>query len=174
VHTIPYSSAATVTNMTKEYSHYLVEVGVAYRESYDEVTEILCEVGEDLRADVEFGADILEPIDIMGLDRFEDSAVIVRARLKTTAGKQWGIGREYNRRLKTAFDARGIEMPFPHQTIYFGEDKEGRAPPAFINLKPATKSKPFSQGTSAAPTGTENGDDVGDGDASSTSGNDRA
>lgn len=174
VHTIPYSSAATVTNMTKEYSHYLVEVGVAYRESYDEVTEILCEVGEDLRADVEFGADILEPIDIMGLDRFEDSAVIVRARLKTTAGKQWGIGREYNRRLKTAFDARGIEMPFPHQTIYFGEDKEGRAPPAFINLKPAIESKPFSQGTSAAPTGTEKGDDVGDGDASSTSGNDRA
>ena len=174
VHTIPYSSAATVTNMTKEYSHYLVEVGVAYRESYDEVTEILCEVGEDLRADVEFGADILEPIDIMGLDRFEDSAVIVRARLKTTAGKQWGIGREYNRRLKTAFDTRGIEMPFPHQTIYFGEDKEGRAPPAFINLKPATESKPFSQGTSAAPTGTEKGDEVGDGDASSTSGNDRA
>ena len=174
VHTIPYSSAATVTNMTKEYSHYLVEVGVAYRESYDEVTEILCEVGEDLRADVEFGADILEPIEIMGLDRFEDSAVIVRARLKTTAGKQWGIGREYNRRLKTAFDTRGIEMPFPHQTIYFGEDKEGRAPPAFINLKPATESKPFSQGTSAAPTGTEKGDDVGDGDASSTSGNDRA
>ena len=174
VHTIPYSSAATVTNMTKEYSHYLVEVGVAYRESYDEVTEILCEVGEDLRADVEFGADILEPIEIMGLDRFEDSAVIVRARLKTTAGRQWGIGREYNRRLKTAFDTRGIEMPFPHQTIYFGEDKEGRAPPAFINLKPAIESKPFSQGTSAAPTGTEKGDDVGDGDASSTSGNDRA
>ena len=174
VHTIPYSSAATVTNMTKEYSHYLVEVGVAYRENYDEVTEILCNVGEDLRTDAEFGADILEPIDIMGLDRFEDSAVIVRARLKTTAGKQWGIGREYNRRLKTAFDAHGIEMPFPHQTIYFGEDKEGSAPPAFINLKPATEIESSGQGTSVAPTGEEKGNDVGNGDASSTSGKDRA
>jgi len=174
VHTIPYSSATTVTNMTKEYSHYLVEIGVAYRENYDEVTEILCEVGEDLRSDAEFGADILEPIDIMGLDRFEDSAVIVRARLKTTAGKQWGIGREYNRRLKTAFDTRGIEMPFPHQTIYFGEDKEGCAPPAFVNLKPATEIESFGQGTSVAPTGKEKGNDVDDGDASCTSGNDRA
>jgi len=174
VHTVPYSSASTLTNMTKEYSHYLVEASVAYRENYDEVAEILREVGEDLRADAEFGADILEPIDIMGLDRFEDSAVIVRARLKTTAGKQWGIGREYNRRLKSAFDARGIEMPFPHQTIYFGEDKEGRAPPAFISLKPTTESEPFSQGTSATPTGKEKGDNGGDGDTSGTSGDDRA
>ncbi len=163
VHTIPYSSASTVTNMTKEYSHYLIEAGVAYREDYDEVAEILREVGEDLRADPEFGADILEPITIMGLDRFEDSAVIVRARLKTTAGQQWGIGREYNRRLKTAFDARGIEMPFPHQTIYFGEDKEGRAPPAFISLTSTAESEPSKQGSSAA-TAKEKGGDGGSSD----------
>ena len=110
----------------------------------------------------------------MGLDRFEDSAVIVRARLKTTAGRQWGIGREYNRRLKTAFDAHGIEMPFPHQTIYFGEDKEGCAPPAFINLNPATEIGSSGQGKTAAQTGEEKGDDIGNGGASSTSGKDRA
>ncbi|MDA0228758.1 MAG: mechanosensitive ion channel [Proteobacteria bacterium] len=182
VHTIPYSSASTVTNMTKDYSHYLIEAGVAYREDYDEVAEILREVGEDLRADAEFGADILEPITIMGLDRFEDSAVIVRARLKTTAGKQWGIGREYNRRLKTAFDARGIEMPFPHQTIYFGEDKEGRAPPAFIRLTAATEGEPSKQGASAS-SEKEQGDNSGTsgdgpsgngGNGGGPSGNDRS
>jgi len=179
VHTIPYSSASTVTNMTKEYSHYLVEAGVAYRENYDEVAQIMRDVGEDLRADAEFGGDILEPIEIMGLDRFEDSAVIVRARLKTTAGKQWGIGREYNRRLKTAFDAHGIEMPFPHQTIYFGEDKEGRAPPAFISLTAAAESEPSKQGSSAATAKEKGGDDGGGTSGTSdggggTSGDDRS
>ncbi len=142
VHTIPFSAASTVTNMTKEYSHYLVEAGVAYREDYDEVAEIMREVGEDLRADAEFGGNILEPITIMGLDRFEDSAVIVRARLKTAPAQQWSTGREYNRRLKAAFDARGIEMPFPHQTVYFGEDKDGNAPPAFVNLDSAKPKAP--------------------------------
>ena len=121
--------------MTKEYSHYLIEAGVAYREDVDEVSDIMRSVGEELRVDPEFSGDILEPITIMGLDRFEDSAVIVRARMKTPPGNQWSIGREYNRRLKLAFDAHGIEMPFPHQTIYFGEDKSGTAPPAFISMK---------------------------------------
>ncbi|MEC9453647.1 MAG: mechanosensitive ion channel domain-containing protein [Pseudomonadota bacterium] len=142
VHTIPFSTASTVTNMTKDFSYCLVDTGIAYRENYDEVAEILREVGEDLRTDAEIGSDILEPIDIMGLDSFGDSAVIVRARLKTTAGKQWGIGREFNRRLKAAFDAKGIEMPFPHQTIYFGEDKEGRAPPAFISIEGRKETAP--------------------------------
>ncbi|MDP6475694.1 MAG: mechanosensitive ion channel [Alphaproteobacteria bacterium] len=145
VHTIPFSAASTVTNMTKDYSYYLVEAGVAYRENYDEVAEIMREVGEDLRADADFGGDILEPISIMGLDRFEDSAVIVRARLKTEPAMQWSIGREYNRRLKAAFDARGIEMPFPHQTVYFGEDKEGHAPPAFITLEDSKDNAPRSK-----------------------------
>ena len=135
VYTIPFSAASTVTNMTKDYSYFLAEVGVAYRENYEEVAEIMHDVGEELRADSEYGPHILEPTDIMGLDRFEDSAVIVRARLKTAPGHQWSIKREYNRRLKAAFDARGIEMPFPHQTIYFGEDKEGNAPPAFVNFE---------------------------------------
>ena len=135
VHTIPFSSTSTVTNMTNEFSYYLIDAGVAYRENYDEVASIMREVGEEMRGDVEIGDDVLEPIEIMGLDSFGDSAVIVRARIKTTAGKQWGLGREYNRRLKEAFDARGIEIPFPHQTIFFGEDKQGLAPPAHISLE---------------------------------------
>ncbi len=135
VHTIPFSATSTVTNMTKEFSYYLVDAGVAYRENYDEVADIMREVGEELQDDAEVGGDVLEPIDIMGLDSFGDSAVVVRARIKTAAGKQWSIGREYNRRLKAAFDARGIEIPFPHQTIYFGEDKKGLAPPAHISLE---------------------------------------
>ncbi len=175
VHTVPFSEASTITNMTKEYSHYLIEAGVAYRENIDEVSDIMQKVGEELGADPEYADDILEPILMMGLDRFEDSAIIVRARLKTTPSMQWSIGREYNRRLKVAFDTHGIEMPFPHQTIYFGEDKSGAAPPAFVALQhddktasapaaaqPTTKPKPTP--TMRAKTASVGDDEGGDGE----------
>jgi small conductance mechanosensitive channel len=140
VHTIPFSTVGTVTNMTKDFSRYLIEAGVAYREDVDEVIDVLKELGEELRKDPEWGPDMLEPIEILGLDRFEDSAVIVRARLITKPARQWSIGREFNRRLKRAFDERNIEIPFPHRTLYMGQDKDGKAPPL-----PITKNAPPSR-----------------------------
>ena len=128
VHTVPFSAVGSVTNMTKEFSYYLVDMGVGYRENYDEVVAVMRTVGAELQQDPKHGPNMLEPLDIMGLNSFGDSAVVIRARLKTRPLTQWATGREYNRRLKAAFDARGIEIPFPHTTIYFGEDKEGRAP----------------------------------------------
>jgi small conductance mechanosensitive channel len=125
VHVIPNSSIDMVTNMTKEYSRYVLDVGVAYREDVDEVIGILQEVDEAMRADPEYGQDMLEPIEILGLDRFADSAIVVRARLKTKPIKQWRIGREFNRRMKKLFDERGIEIPFPHRTLYWGMPKQG-------------------------------------------------
>jgi small conductance mechanosensitive channel len=127
VYTVPFSSVDTITNMTKDYAFHIAEVGVAYREDIEEVMAVLGEVGEELRQDPEFGPHILEPISIDGVDRFDDSAVVIRARLKTEAGQQWRIKRALNRRIKHAFDARGIEIPFPHSTIFMGEDKSGRA-----------------------------------------------
>jgi len=64
--------------------------------------------------------------------RTSASAVIVRARIKCVPGQQWGVGRAYNEIVKRIFDERGIEIPFPHQTIYFGEDRQGNAPPLRI------------------------------------------
>lgn len=129
VHYIRNGQISTVTNMTKEYSRYVFDIGVAYREDVDQVIEVIKEIDEGMRNDEYFGQSILEPIEILGLDKFADSAVIVRARTKTKPIKQWETGREFNRRLKKRFDELGIEIPFPHQTIYFGEDKQGQAPP---------------------------------------------
>ena len=134
VHTVPFSDVTTVQNLTKGYAYYVVNVGVSYREDTDEVTEVLKTVADDLRSDPKFAPVMLGPIEVLGVDRFADSAVIIQARLKTLAMQQWSVGREFNRRLKKAFDQRGIEMPFPHQTIYFGEDKRGTAPPAHITI----------------------------------------
>lgn len=128
VHIIPNSSIDRVMNMTKDFSRYVFDVGVAYKEDVDEVMDILREIGEDMQNDPKFGPDILKPLEIMGVDRFEDSAVIIRARITTKPLRQWDVGREFNRRLKKVFDERGIEIPFPHRTIYMGEPKMGEAP----------------------------------------------
>jgi small conductance mechanosensitive channel len=66
------------------------------------------------------------------VDQFADSAVIIKCRITTKPIRQWAIGREMNRRIKQAFDAHGIEIPFPHRTIYWGEPKEGTAPPLHV------------------------------------------
>jgi small conductance mechanosensitive channel len=79
------------------------------------------EVGKELQNDPEIGPNMIEPIEILGVDQFGDSAVVIKARLKTLPIKQWVVGREYRRRLKKAFDEKGIEIPFPHRTLYMGE-----------------------------------------------------
>ena len=135
VHVVPNSTIDLVTNMTKVFSRYLLDVGVAYREDVDRVIDILREVDEDMRKDMRYGYNMLEPIEVMGLDRFADSAVYIRARLKTRPGKQWQVGREFNRRTKKLFDARGIEIPFPHRTLYWGLPKAGSEPASRPSMK---------------------------------------
>ena len=142
VHTIPFSSVDTVTNMTKDFSYYLLDIGVAYREDTDEVSRVCSEIVEELRREPELGAFILEPLEVLGIERFDDSAVILRARIKTTPIRQWAVGREFNRRMKKRFDALGIEIPFPHRTIYFGVDKDGGAPLARVKVEGAPTHRP--------------------------------
>ena len=140
VHTVPFGEIAVVDNLTKEFSYYLMDIGVAYRENIDEVMQCLQDIDKELRQDEKFKQKILEPLEIFGLDNFADSAVVIKARIKTRPIEQWSVGREFNRRMKMAFDERGIEIPFPHQTLYFGEDKSGQAPSAKLSLT-ATESQ---------------------------------
>ncbi|MBD3403940.1 mechanosensitive ion channel [candidate division GN15 bacterium] len=135
VHYIRNGHIDTVTNMTMDFSYYLFDIGVAYRENTDEVVAVVKEVDEDLRKDDEYKNDILDPIEILGVDKFADSAVIIKARLKTKPIKQWRVGREFNRRLKHAFDSKEIEIPYPHMTVYMGADKQGAANPLRVAMK---------------------------------------
>jgi small conductance mechanosensitive channel len=135
VHYIPNGSIDTVTNMTKEYSRYVFEIGVAYREDVDEVIKVVREIDKQMRSDPQYADDILEPIEILGLDKFADSAIIIKARTKTKPIKQWSVGREFNRRMKKRFDEEDIEIPFPHTTLYMGQDKQGSAPPLKVDME---------------------------------------
>jgi moderate conductance mechanosensitive channel len=121
VHVFPNGSINTLSNMTKDWSAYVIDIGVAYKEDTDRVIEVMRRVAGELQADPQFGSAMLEPIEIIGVDGFSDSAVIIKARLKTLPIKQWMVGREYRRRLKKAFDAEKIEFPLPHRTLALGE-----------------------------------------------------
>ena len=121
VHIVPNGIVDRVKNMTKGYSYYVFDIGVAYREDVDRVMAVLVDIAAELRADPLYAADILDPLEMLGVDRFGDSAVIIRCRLKTVPTQQWRIGREMNRRIKKTFDAKGIEIPFPHRTLYWGQ-----------------------------------------------------
>ena len=135
VHYIPNGNIDVVMNMTKEYSRYVFDIGVAYREDIDEVMEIMNEVHEGLRNDPDCQDDILEPLEILGLDKFADSTLIIKARTTTRPIKQWRVGREFNRRLKKKFDERNIEIPFPHRTVYIGKDKQDKSPPLNVLIE---------------------------------------
>jgi small conductance mechanosensitive channel len=117
VHIFPHGTVTTLANMTKGWSATVMNIGVAYKEDTDRVAEIMREVGKDLQQDEQFGGKILEPIEILGVDAFGESAVEIKVRIKTLPIEQWGVGREYRRRLKKAFDRENIEIPFPHRTL---------------------------------------------------------
>ena len=121
VHIFQNGKINNVSNMTKDWSALVFDIGVAYKENPQLVMDVMKQIGDELRDDPAFKDIILEPIEIFGLDKFADSAIVIKARLKTKPSMQWSIGREYRKRLKDAFDARNIEIPFPHTTIYWGE-----------------------------------------------------
>jgi small-conductance mechanosensitive channel len=121
VHIVPNGTIDVVTNMTKEYSRYVLDVGVAYKEDVDEVMAVLQEVFGELAAEPEFSGKITAPLEVLGVESFGDSAVVIRVRFTTLPIQQWGVAREYRRRIKKTFDAKGIEIPFPHRTVYLGE-----------------------------------------------------
>jgi len=134
VHMVPFSEVTTLQNLTKDYSRYVFEAGVAYREDTDAVVAALNQIGAELLQDETYRDLIVEPLEVLGVDSFGDNAVIIKARITTKPIKQWQVGREFSRRMKKRFDELGIEIPFPHRTIYFGEDKSGDAPVARVAL----------------------------------------
>jgi small-conductance mechanosensitive channel len=121
VHTFPNGTITTLANMTRDWSAFVFDIGVAYKEDTDKVVEVLTRVGAELRQDPHFGALMVDDVEIFGVDKFADSSVVIKGRTKTLPIKQWEVGREYQRRVKKAFDQAGIEIPFPHLSVYFGE-----------------------------------------------------
>ena len=108
VHVVPHGTVTVVTNMTKDYSRYVADVPVARKEDPDRAIETLRSIGSDLQRDESFSSDILQPIEILGVDAVGAATFVLKVRLTTRAMKQWRVGREFNRRMKKRFDELGI------------------------------------------------------------------
>lgn len=129
VHFVPNSLITTVTNMSRHFAQAVIDVGVAYREDVDRVISVMRDVGARMRADAVFGPKIIDELEVAGVEKLADSAVVIRCRFKVRPLEQWNVRREYQRRIKAAFDAEGIEIPYPHLTLYAGAARPD-APPA--------------------------------------------
>ena len=124
LHVIPFSEVTTVTNITQDQDYHTFEIGVSYNEDVDDVIETLEKVGKDLQRDKDFKSKVNGEIEVFGLDKFDDSAIIIKGRIPTVHKQQWAVRREFNRRVKIAFDKNGIEIPFPQTTISYQETKK--------------------------------------------------
>lgn len=135
VHFVPNGQISSVINSTRGYAYAVLDIGVAYRENVDEVMTVMHGVARELRADAAFAEHVLEDLEMAGVDQWGDSAVVIKCRFKVVAMRQWVVRREYLRRLKNAFDAHGIEIPYPHLTVYAGQDKQGEAAALPLQLR---------------------------------------
>lgn len=124
VHVFQNGKINSLSNITKEWSAIVLDIGVAYDSNIDQVIEVMQEVGDQMRLEDEFKNLIIEPIEILGLDKFDNSSLIIKARIITKPISQWMIGRAYRRRLKMAFDQKSIEIPFPQTTITWGKESK--------------------------------------------------
>ncbi len=124
IHIIPFSAVTTVTNMTRDFSFAVLDVNVAYGEDTDRVEAVMREVAAEIRADPKFAPIVRDDIEMLGVERLADSGVLIRARIKGDPTARWGIGREFNRRIKQRFEKLGIEIPYPHQKLILERDQK--------------------------------------------------
>jgi small conductance mechanosensitive channel len=143
VHFVPNGTISTVVNMSRGYAQAVVDIGIGYGEDVDRVIEVMRAVGAEMRADPVHAGRILDSLEVAGVDKWDDSAVVIRARFRVAPLEQWNVKRDYLRRLKRAFDERGIEIPFPQRTLHIARRKSAGNP------NPGASSPPAPPSTSA-------------------------
>lgn len=121
VHTVPNGQITKVSNLTRSWARVVMDLGVAYKEDPDHVITVLKAVGQEMYEDEQWKAVFIDPPEVPGVESFGDSAVNVRIVAKVLPLKQWDVARELRKRVKVRFDREGIEIPFPHQTVYWGD-----------------------------------------------------
>ncbi|MFN5143269.1 MAG: mechanosensitive ion channel family protein [Burkholderiales bacterium] len=114
VHFIPNNTIGVITNSSLGFAYAVLDVGIAYGSDIEVSMQVMRDVDENMREDANFSGKILKPLEIAGVDQWADSSVMIKARIQVKPLEQWHVRREYLKRLKIAFDAKGVEIPFPH------------------------------------------------------------
>ncbi len=125
VHTIPNGEIKVVSNLSKEWSRSVLDLGISYRDDIDQVVDLLIQIGKEMESEEPYKSAILEPLQVLGVEKFDESQMVIRMMVKTAPLKQWEVGRELRRRIKIRFDEKGIQLPFPHRVLIWGEPRKG-------------------------------------------------
>jgi small conductance mechanosensitive channel len=131
IHFIPNGIITTVTNQSRDYSHAVIDISVAYKENLSEVFAELQTIGTGMRSDPMWESIIAKDMQIVGVQELASSAVVIRCRFKVMPLEDVNVRREFLLRVKNTFEEQGIELPFPHLTLYAGETKQPGNTPAF-------------------------------------------
>jgi small-conductance mechanosensitive channel len=121
VHTIPNGEIKVVSNLSKEWSRAVVDIGISYRDDVDHIIDLLAQIGKELAGEEPYQSAILESPQILGVERFGESQLVIRMIVKTMPLKQWEVGRELRRRIKNRFDEKGIQIPSSHRILFWEE-----------------------------------------------------
>ena len=117
VHIVPNGEIKVVSNLSKEWSRSVLDIGISYGEDIDRVIDLLSQIGKELGAEEPYKSAILEPLQILGVEQFGESQLVIRMMVKTAPLKQWDVGRELRKRIRKRFDEQGIQVPFPHRVL---------------------------------------------------------
>lgn len=118
VHFVRNGNINVISNQTKDYSYYVSDLGISYNQDFDTVFTVIKSVGKEMREDENFKNIIIDDIEVLGVDKFEESTITIKTRIKTLPSHQWVVGREFNRKIKEAFDKNSIEFPYPQITVH--------------------------------------------------------
>jgi small conductance mechanosensitive channel len=121
VHTIPNGEIKVVSNLSKEWSRAVLDLGISYQEDADRIFDLLNRIGKEMESEEPYKSAILEPLQVLGVEKFDESQMVIRMMVKTVPLKQWDVGRELRRRIKVRFDEKGIQLPYPHRVFLWGE-----------------------------------------------------
>ncbi len=118
IHAIPFSQIKIVKNLSRDFAYAVFEVRVPFSADVDQVTQLIRAVGADLMADFRYRREMLGPVEVWGLDRFDPNWMVVKGQIKTRPLQQWSVARAFNARLKRKMDEAGIEIPVPQMRIF--------------------------------------------------------
>ena len=124
VHIVPNGEIKIVSNLSKEWARSVLDIGISYREDLDRIIDVLSRIGKEMESDERFKEALLEPLQILGVERFGESQLVIRMAVKTAPLKQWEVSRELRKRIKNRFDEEGIQIPYPHRILFWGEPQE--------------------------------------------------
>jgi small conductance mechanosensitive channel len=146
VHVFPNGSINTLSNRSKDFSFYEIDLGLPYDEDLDRVTAVLKSIGEELRTDPKFAPSILAPLEIFGVDSFGDAQMTLKMRIKTLPLRQWDVGRELRGRIVRRFHAENIQLSKPPVTLlHVPEPPAAKAPPPPADTAPSATQTPASR-----------------------------